>query len=142
MGQQGQCQHNLLSRTDYKGTRFRGEVTTHLRLLRTRPRRRKQYGRRCVASHSPARTEISFSLLLTLSTEQALAYYKRQLNTMLINKQSLRVSRLPSSRKKLLPGAKGGTSAAGCKYTQTSKTVSTPFPSSKFPLSVSVPHLA
>ena len=58
--------------------------------------------------------------------------YKRQLTTMLLNKQSPRVSRPPSSIKTLLPGANGGASAAGCKSPQTSKTLRTPFPFSIF----------
>ena len=58
--------------------------------------------------------------------------YKRQLTPMLINKQSPRVSRPTSSRKTLLSGANGGVSASGSKSPQTSKTLRTPFPSSKF----------
>ena len=65
--------------------------------------------------------------------------YKRQLTTMLLNKQSPRVSRPPSSIKTLLPGANGGASAAGCKSPQTSKTLRIPFPFSIFFPSASVP---
>ena len=64
--------------------------------------------------------------------------YKRQLTTMLLNKQSLRVSRPPSSRKMLLPGANGGASEAVSKSSQTSKALRTPFPSSRFFPSASV----
>ena len=39
--------------------------------------------------------------------------YNWQLTTILLNKQSPRFSQTPSSRKTLLPGANGGTSAAG-----------------------------
>ena len=65
--------------------------------------------------------------------------YKQQLTTMLINNKSPRVSRPPSSIKTLLPGANGGASAAGSKSPQTSKTFRTPFPSSRFSPSASVP---
>ena len=65
--------------------------------------------------------------------------YKRHVTTILINKQSPRFSRPPSSRKTLLPSANGGASTAGCKYPQTSKTLRTPFPSYKFLPSASVP---
>ena len=73
MGQQGKFQHSLLSRTNAEVTSFRGEASAHPRLRRMRPRRRKQDGRRRVVSHSPARPEISFSLLITISTKQVLA---------------------------------------------------------------------
>ena len=64
---------------------------------------------------------------------------KKQLTSMLHNKQSPRGSWKPSSRKTPPPGANCGASAAGCKLPPTSKIFRTPFPSSKFSLGASVP---
>ena len=65
--------------------------------------------------------------------------YKRQLTTMLLNKQSPRVFWPPSSRKTPPPGTNGDASAASRKYPPTSRTLRTPLPSSKFSPSVSNP---
>ena len=65
--------------------------------------------------------------------------YRRKITTMLLNKQSPRVSRPLSSRNMLLPGSNGGASAAGCKYPKTSRTLRTPFPSSNLSPNASVP---
>ena len=64
---------------------------------------------------------------------------RRNLSTMLNNKQSPRVSQQPSSRKMPSPGANGGTSAAGCKSPPTSKTFKTPLLSSRLSPRASVP---
>ena len=56
---------------------------------------------------------------------------RRNLTNMLHNKQAPRVSPQLSSRKRLPPGANGGTSTAGCKLFPTSKIFITPFLSSR-----------
>ena len=63
---------------------------------------------------------------------------RRNLNTMMYNKQSPRVSPQTSSVKTPPPGTNGGTSAAGCKSPPTSKKFKTPFLSSIFSPSTSV----
>ena len=64
---------------------------------------------------------------------------RRNLTTMMHNKQSPRVSPQTSSRKTPTPGTNGGTSAAGCTSPSTSKTFKTPFLSSRFSPSASMP---
>ena len=64
---------------------------------------------------------------------------KQQLTTVLHNKQSLRGSLQPSSIKTPPPGTNGIASASGFKSPPTSNTLRTPFPSSKFSPSTSIP---
>ena len=66
---------------------------------------------------------------------------RRNLTTMLHNKRSPRVSPQTSSRKTSTPGTNGSTSAAGYKSPPTSKTFKTPFLSSRFSPSASMPAL-
>ena len=67
--------------------------------------------------------------------------YKQQLTNMLHNKQSPRGYMSQSSRNTPPPGANDGASVAGYKFPPTSRTLRTPFHSSKFSLSASVPAL-
>ena len=64
---------------------------------------------------------------------------KQQLTTMMQNKQPPRSSMPPYSRKTPPPGANGRASAAGSNFTLNSSTLMTPFPSSIFSPSASVP---
>ena len=65
--------------------------------------------------------------------------YKQQLTNMLHNKQSPRGSLQTFSIQTPPPGTNGSASAADCKSPPTSITLRTPFPSSKFSPSMSVP---
>ena len=68
-----------------------------------------------------------------------LSVCRRDLTTMLHNKQSPRVYPQTSSRKVPTPGTNGGTYAAGIKLPSTSKTFKTPFLSSVFSPRASMP---
>ena len=79
-----------------------------------------------------------FPQIKPLRLPPLLSRYNQQLTINLHNKQSPKGSLLPSSIKTPSPGSNGSASAVGSKSPPTSRTLRTPFPSSKFSPSASV----